>query len=62
MLCCMQLYVRRHYFYPPSRITQYYDNVTSQVRAETQVSVASKQRRSSISALRLFFVMAHLDD
>ena len=37
ILCCMQLYVRRHYFYPPGRITQYYDNVTSQVRAETQV-------------------------
>ncbi len=34
---CVQLYVRRHYFYPPGRITQYYDNVTSQVRAETQV-------------------------
>ena len=33
----MQLYVRRHYFYPPGRITQYYENVTSQVRAETQV-------------------------
>ena len=34
--CCTQLYVRRHYFYPPGRITQYYKNVTSQVRAETQ--------------------------
>lgn len=34
----MQLYVRRHYFFPPGRITQYYDDVTSQVRAETQVS------------------------
>lgn len=44
-LCCMQLYVRRHYFYPPSRITQYYENVTMQVRAETQVSIASKQHR-----------------
>ncbi|CAL5222583.1 g4973 [Coccomyxa viridis] len=31
-----ELYVRRHYFYPPGRITQYYENVTSQVRAETQ--------------------------
>ena len=36
----MQLYVRRHYFYPPIRITQYYENVTSQVRAETQVTIA----------------------
>lgn len=34
----MQLYVRRHYFFPPTRITHYYENVTSQVRAETQVT------------------------
>ncbi len=32
-----QLYVRRHYFYPPSRLSLYYEGVASQVRAETQV-------------------------
>jgi 23S rRNA maturation mini-RNase III len=33
----VQLYVRRHFFFPPSRLMAYYDGVTSQVRAETQV-------------------------
>ena len=32
-----QLYVRRHFFFPPGRLIAYYDGVTSQVRAETQV-------------------------
>ena len=40
LFLCVQLYVRRHYFFPPSRITQYYEDVTSQVRAETQVGLA----------------------
>ena len=35
--CGAQLYVRRHYFFPPSKLTRYYEGVASQVRAETQV-------------------------
>ncbi|EIE25234.1 ribonuclease III [Coccomyxa subellipsoidea C-169] len=31
-----ELYVRRHFFFPPGRLTTYYEGVTSQVRAETQ--------------------------
>ncbi|CAL8461802.1 g1333 [Coccomyxa elongata] len=31
-----ELYVRRHFFFPPSRLIAYYEGVTSQVRAETQ--------------------------
>jgi 23S rRNA maturation mini-RNase III len=38
-MCMAQLYVRRHYFFPPSRLIAYYEDVTSQVRAETQVPV-----------------------
>ncbi|KAK9846419.1 hypothetical protein WJX81_003426 [Elliptochloris bilobata] len=33
-----ELYVRRHFFFPPSRLTRYYEGVASQVRAETQES------------------------
>ena len=32
----MQLYVRRRNFYPPSRVSEYYAVVVSQVRAEAQ--------------------------
>jgi len=35
--CAAQLYVRRHYFYPPTRVTQYYENTIAKVRAEAQV-------------------------
>ena len=38
----VQLYVRRHYFCPPSRLGAYYEEVTSQVRAETQVMAAAE--------------------
>lgn len=37
--CFMQLYVRRRFFAPPKRTSQYYDLVTSEVRAESQVLV-----------------------
>lgn len=33
----MQLYARRRYFSPPKKTSQYYDMVTAEVRAETQV-------------------------
>jgi ribonuclease-3 family protein len=32
----MQLYIRRKNFYPPSRVSDYYAIVVSQVRAEAQ--------------------------
>lgn len=35
----MQLYVRRHYFFPPSRLTTYYEGVSAEVRAESQVCI-----------------------
>ena len=47
MCPCMQLYVRRHYFFPPSRITHYYEVVTSQVRAETQVRLHAADASAS---------------
>lgn len=32
----MQMYVRRHFFYPPSNMTTYYAAVVQNVRAESQ--------------------------
>ena len=32
----LQLYVRRKFFYPPSRVADYYAAVVAQVRAEAQ--------------------------
>ena len=37
LVCAVQLYVRRHYFYPPTRVTQYYENTIAKVSAEAQV-------------------------
>ncbi|KAK9814920.1 hypothetical protein WJX73_002089 [Symbiochloris irregularis] len=31
-----ELYARRHFFFPPSRLTTYYENVIGHVRAENQ--------------------------
>ena len=37
-LAAVQLYVRRHCFMPPQRVTTYYERVVAQVRAEQQVT------------------------
>ena len=56
----LQLYVRRHFFFPPGRLVAYYDGVTSQVRAETQVmrhhhllSLTRQHVVSQVKAVRL---------
>ena len=36
-LAFVQLYARRRHFYPPLRLKQYYDDVVTDVRAESQV-------------------------
>ena len=33
--------MRRHYFYPPTRVTQYYENTVAKVRAEAQVRIGT---------------------
>jgi 23S rRNA maturation mini-RNase III len=48
-----QLYVRRYYFYPPTRVTQYYENTIAKVRAEAQVRLQHFGRRHTAVAAHL---------
>ena len=36
------MYVRRHFFFPPGRVTAYYENTVAKVRAEAQVTLPSR--------------------
>ena len=38
----LQMYVRRHFFFPPGRVTAYYENTVAKVRAEAQVTLPSR--------------------